>query len=107
MARKNELAVIPTADLLSELESIKIEGGGVMSNGTENSVCPVNEGCVNAGCINANCSNGNCTNDLCTDMHIFCSNTECGNRANCKSCGINSLTLCAGQGYGYCDVNYC
>ena len=107
MARKNELAVIPTVDLLSGLESIKIEGGGTMSNGIENLACPVNEGCANYRCLNANCSNGNCTNDKCTDMLVFCANSECGNIGNCKSCDLNSPNLCAGGSNGYCDTNYC
>ncbi|MDE6084616.1 MAG: hypothetical protein K2G11_09010 [Muribaculaceae bacterium] len=58
MARKNELAVIPTADLLSEMEALEIVGGvGEICdvNVYVFGKCNPNDSSCNTYCSGANC----------------------------------------------------
>lgn len=57
MRKKEMNAVLPTADLLTEMESVEIVGGiGDISGNYALAKCPTNGSCP----TNAYCSGGNC-----------------------------------------------
>ena len=73
MSKKLKVGGLGCNDILSEMESLQILGGGIGGNGGLHDGCTHIRCLYNVGCPNVGCgTNNNCTDNSC---HFF---TECG-----------------------------